>query len=318
MAKRRMKRTILWIMAQFIVPSSALVVESPCCHIAEHIPAQFGANITDDADFVRREVVAAKPFDACIGDIENDMSGKIALILRGKCNFAWKVLQAQRANAVAVVVMDFEARTNEPWELLMVGDANATNISIPSVYVSHETGQSLLSNTESPVLLTLNKTGHKTTVDRHHTVVEGIVLYVLSTSIMFIVLSGLCLVFSNLATWYQRHGRTRAAKRLPIKAYEATSDDEEMCSICLETFETNATVKVLPCNHEFHQECIDPWLENRSSQCPLCKGEALEGYMAPQVFHLDGQQISSPFHALMYGCMVLPILVIAIVVGVVF
>ncbi|ETV69966.1 hypothetical protein, variant [Aphanomyces astaci] len=271
---------VVAVLGMMMLPAAcALVVERPCCSVMDHIPALFGANVTSE-DFVGREIVKVEPFDACVGDIQNDLRGKMALIVRGDCNFAWKVLQAQRAHAVAVVVMDLQPRSpHELWEVQMVGDGNASDIHIPSVYVSHESGNTILQGLEQnqSVLVTLNATGHRTSLQRrHHTVLEGVVLYVLSTSVMFLVLSGACLAFSNAASWYQRTERTRAAKRLPVVAYEMKGDDDDsMCAICLEPFERHVLVKMLPCRHEFHHPCIDPWLEKQSSQCPLCKQDAL-------------------------------------------
>lgn len=39
-----------------------------------------------------------------------DLTDKIALVVRGECNFVQKVWNAQRANATAVIVMDNELR----------------------------------------------------------------------------------------------------------------------------------------------------------------------------------------------------------------
>ncbi|KAH8800690.1 hypothetical protein F5884DRAFT_757542 [Xylogone sp. PMI_703] len=41
------------------------------------------------------------------------------------------------------------------------------------------------------------------------------------------------------------------------------------CSICTEDFTAGADVRVLPCQHQFHPPCIDPWLLNMSGTCPL-------------------------------------------------
>lgn len=41
------------------------------------------------------------------------------------------------------------------------------------------------------------------------------------------------------------------------------------CSICTEDFEVGEDVRVLPCSHQFHPTCIDPWLVNVSGTCPL-------------------------------------------------
>jgi len=49
-----------------------------------------------------------------------------------------------------------------------------------------------------------------------------------------------------------------------------TSADEGLgCSICTDDFEKGQDIRVLPCNHKFHPECVDPWLLNVSGTCPL-------------------------------------------------
>lgn len=42
-----------------------------------------------------------------------------------------------------------------------------------------------------------------------------------------------------------------------------------VCPICTDDFVKGQDVRVLPCNHQFHPECIDPWLVNVSGTCPL-------------------------------------------------
>lgn len=49
------------------------------------------------------------------------------------------------------------------------------------------------------------------------------------------------------------------------------SEDHPGCSICTEDFEVGQDQRVLPCDHRFHPECVDPWLLNVSSTCPLCR-----------------------------------------------
>lgn len=46
-------------------------------------------------------------------------------------------------------------------------------------------------------------------------------------------------------------------------------DDHLGCSICTEDFEKGQDIRVLPCDHKFHPECVDPWLLNVSGTCPL-------------------------------------------------
>jgi hypothetical protein len=59
--------------------------------------------------------------------------------------------------------------------------------------------------------------------------------------------------------------------REPAGAEEAGEGNEEHlgCSICTEDFKVGEDVRVLPCNHQFHPQCVDPWLVNISGTCPL-------------------------------------------------
>lgn len=47
----------------------------------------------------------------------------------------------------------------------------------------------------------------------------------------------------------------------------------ETCPICILDFEEGDDLRVLPCEgqHKFHQRCVDPWLLELSSSCPLCR-----------------------------------------------
>jgi len=58
-----------------------------------------------------------------------------------------------------------------------------------------------------------------------------------------------------------------AAPELKIDA--ALDGGNISCSICTDDFIKAQELRVLPCNHQFHAECIDPWLLNFSSTCPL-------------------------------------------------
>lgn len=54
--------------------------------------------------------------------------------------------------------------------------------------------------------------------------------------------------------------------------HDGTSEDGTLgCSICTEDFTKGEEVRVLPCNHKFHPDCVDPWLLNVSGTCPLCR-----------------------------------------------
>ena len=47
---------------------------------------------------------------------------------------------------------------------------------------------------------------------------------------------------------------------------------EDRCSICLLKQKINDEIRILPCTHQYHSQCIDQWLYQRSN-CPICKTE---------------------------------------------
>ncbi|KPM38785.1 hypothetical protein AK830_g7769 [Neonectria ditissima] len=48
------------------------------------------------------------------------------------------------------------------------------------------------------------------------------------------------------------------------------------CVVCLEEYvDGESQVMSLPCGHEFHADCITPWLTTRRRTCPICKGDVV-------------------------------------------
>ena len=72
-------------------------------------------------------------------------------------------------------------------------------------------------------------------------------------------------------------------RTLDEEEFSANESEEEggggnscCCCICLEEFEDREKVRVLPCGHKFHEDCLTPWLTERDASCPLCKMDVLE------------------------------------------
>ncbi|XP_074306622.1 E3 ubiquitin-protein ligase MPSR1-like [Silene latifolia] len=42
------------------------------------------------------------------------------------------------------------------------------------------------------------------------------------------------------------------------------------CVICLEGYKVGTTLKKMPCQHGFHERCIEKWLRLHGS-CPVCR-----------------------------------------------
>ncbi|GAA6061093.1 hypothetical protein JCM10212_006294 [Sporobolomyces blumeae] len=69
---------------------------------------------------------------------------------------------------------------------------------------------------------------------------------------------------------------TVVSQLAPESVSTPTGDDESeqpSCPICVCDFVPGDSIRILPCDgrHQFHVECIDPWLLGVSRLCPLCR-----------------------------------------------
>ncbi|PXF42347.1 E3 ubiquitin-protein ligase RNF12 [Gracilariopsis chorda] len=92
------------------------------------------------------------------------------------------------------------------------------------------------------------------------------------------------LLFDMLLGIFVPHGACKTMiDKLPLEIVGEEQDDIESvvipvkrgdkCAICLGPYEQGESVRHLTCNHAFHAECVDIWLEKRSL-CPICKTHA--------------------------------------------
>lgn len=51
--------------------------------------------------------------------------------------------------------------------------------------------------------------------------------------------------------------------------------EENKCMVCLEDFQGNDQLRILPCLHRYHQTCVDTWLQG-NRHCPVCKHDVTQ------------------------------------------
>ena len=107
------------------------------------IEASFGPGITStfSAPIELVNDGTAPTEDACTALTAGSMTGKIALIRRGTCTFESKVVQAETAGAIGVIIMNNVAGAGP----LGMADSGL-GAGIPSVSVSKEDGDLLVAN----------------------------------------------------------------------------------------------------------------------------------------------------------------------------
>ncbi len=86
--------------------------------------------------------------------ITEDLTGKIAVILRGGCTFVEKCRNAQAKGAIAVVICNQEANAGN-FPIVMGGDG--PDITIPVMMVDYPDGQKLINNANAGLRLRLGK-----------------------------------------------------------------------------------------------------------------------------------------------------------------
>jgi NACalpha-BTF3-like transcription factor len=52
--------------------------------------------------------------------------------------------------------------------------------------------------------------------------------------------------------------------------FELTKKDD-VCSVCLDSFESSNKVRQLPCKHNFHAACVEELIRHGKNKCPLCR-----------------------------------------------
>lgn len=94
-----------------------------------------------------------------------------------------------------------------------------------------------------------------------------------------------------------------------LQQVEIEEDDDAMCPICFENFEDGQILRILLCKHRFHALCVDPWLLNSSSQCPVCRVDlsiqrntdqtsnepSNEGSTTPPIVIPEGYEVDTSF-----------------------
>ncbi|XP_044737607.1 protein goliath-like isoform X2 [Chrysoperla carnea] len=212
----------------------------------------------------------------------------IALIKRGKCNFEDKVNNAHKSNAAGVLVYDDRDKDHLDRMKLLNTERN-----ISAVFTYKWKGEEIARLIDSGSRVRLNITvGPPQTLKPFPTINRTSVLFVSISFIVLMIISLTWLVFYYVQRFRYIHAKDKLSRQLCNAAKKALSKiptknikpndkeiegDGECCAVCIEPYKISDIIRILPCRHEFHKYCIDPWLlEHRT--CPMCKMDILKHY----------------------------------------
>lgn len=146
----------LWDGDQSTAINTLTVTNGPLAGSYNGVPAGFGNELPDPATPLSGTLVLAVDNnnggvsidvnDACdLITNATDIAGKIAVINRGSCEFGFKVLAAQDAGAIAVIVVNNQGTA----PISMGPGAVGSAVSIPSIMVNQTTGNLLIAGLQA-------------------------------------------------------------------------------------------------------------------------------------------------------------------------
>lgn len=220
----------------------------------------------------------------------------IALLSRGGCVFEKKVEHAVAAGAAGLIIYN-----NQDQEEL--GSIAVSSCAIPVVFTHQWKGRELMQLVEKEMtaFITLEEGSRCEKIAGNTSIFscsrvkdfpgkdmaeEGEMMHswaviIISASFLVLLVLSLGMVLAYYFTRFQslqtQDDQERRACKIALKALNHVKvmmikevEEEKECMVCLEMMKKGEEIRHLPCDHKFHQHCIDTWLLNKR-KCPLCK-----------------------------------------------
>lgn len=265
------------ILNDFVLGSISIFDEKNSTLInIDDLTAAFGPRLPDSGfiGFIK----SAEPIHGCTPIIRPpnvsfvEPKQWIALIMRtptkyGNCSFDLKVFNAQNAGYSAVIIYNSESDS-----LIRMSSSGAYKIFIPSVFIGRSSGiliDSAYTYKNKTLVIITNDDADLSYL---------LIPFICVVSVCFIIAISIFIVKFAIHFYRLRKNRfpKSALKKIPTKKYQKT-DKYDTCPICLNEYEEGVKIRILPCEHAYHIECIDKWLLRNNRFCPVCKRRVLPG-----------------------------------------
>ncbi|KAM4621543.1 E3 ubiquitin-protein ligase RNF130 isoform 2-T2 [Polymixia lowei] len=200
----------------------------------------------------------------------------VALLQRGNCTFKEKILKAAAYNASAVLI--YNNSTEKTVKMGHEGTGDTVAVMITEAY-----GKEILAHLERNLTVLVSVVVGQRGPTKNNN--RGSLVFVSISFIVLMIISSAWLIFYFIQKIRYTNARDRSQRRLGDAAKKAigklttrtvkkgdkeTDPDFNHCAVCIEGYQLNDVVRILPCKHVFHKICVDPWL-NEHCTCPMCK-----------------------------------------------
>jgi len=238
--------------------------------------ADFGTSFSDSSYERSAPLIAIEPEDGC-NTIENaaELDGKIVLVKRGYCPFFTKAWNVDFWNGKGLVVGNNDGdqlvHMHKPMGL-------TDEVNIPCIFLSesnYDLAVKALSQANSVIATISPREEHPIGSNWQPKGLTTVIIYMLLT---FPLGWAMLVLLQTCSRTRKRRTVKRMVRVIPevifssdkleAKGIKLTNDS---CPICLADFKENTRIKLLPCDHGFHPECIEPWIRQHNDSCPMCR-----------------------------------------------
>ncbi|KAI8034126.1 protein goliath isoform X1 [Drosophila elegans] len=253
----------------------------------------------------------------------------IALVRRGRCTFEEKVKHVYQQNAAGVIIYN-DKQVMQLEKMQIKGKTR----SIAAVITYQNIGQDLVDSVDRGNNVTISIIEGRRGVRTVSSLNRTSVLFVSISFIVLMIISLVWLIFYYIQRFRYMQAKDqqsrnlcsvtkKAIMKIPTKTGKISDEkdlDSDCCAICIEAYKPTDTIRILPCKHEFHKNCIDPWLiEHRT--CPMCKLDVLKFYgyvVGDQIYQTPSPQHTAPIAAVAVAhpsIEEVPVIVVALPMG---
>lgn len=129
------------------------------------------------------------------------------------------------------------------------------------LYIDHTLFNSIINYDGIVVEISDNDTGY----DNEIAFLIFVISFTICVYLLKIFILKICSAINNYK--YQKRYKIKTIK------FRETLNFDCSCTICLDEFKEDFDVNVLNCNHIFHKQCINEWIETKTpelAKCPNC------------------------------------------------